>query len=196
MKFDAKMCCWFQRVSGLLRGFLKTSRYSKHRADEIKDFLAESKHPKWPVDSSKRECHRRNDVFQSYIRGRDWCVSSEFHLLRKLVLNPASVTKWNEYYNEYPYIFDYEWECSVGRGDLVCTDGKNCFLVVELKSLHTDGYGSGRTRRTKKRQKLRHGEGQTEKFATFWHDMNPQVQKTTGIFITEESIETLIELKR
>ena len=187
------------RSEKLLRSFSSSSGSTLSERDkdtELEDSLAKSKFPKWPVDTSKSECHRRNKFLESYIKGHDWYVSSEFHLLRRLIMIPASLKGWKRYYDRYPLIFDLEWECCVGRGDLVCTDGKNRFLIVELKSLRTDGDGTKRTRKTKKRQKLRHGEEQVNKFANFWHDENPQVEQTTGIFITEEGVESVIKLKR
>ena len=136
--------------------------------------------------TSMEECRRRNKVLTDYIKGHEWFLSHEFHLLRKLVMTPHKIKNWKQYYDKYPYIFDHEWECCDGRGDLLCTDGKNNFLVVELKSFTNSGIGSGKTHRTTIRKKRRQGEEQTVRFAKSWYNNNPQVITTVGVFVTEE----------
>lgn len=61
---------------------------------------------------------------------------------------------------KYTYIFDYEWEVheyvkgrktTIGKGDLVFTDGGDNYLIVELKYL--DLYEPGKTARTNRTNK-------------------------------------------
>ena len=151
--------------------------------------LHKSKHSKWPVDTSKSECIRRDNVIRPYITNHDWYVSAEFHLVRTLVMKPP--LHWRPYSRDYPFIFDFEWVNEEGKGDLIYTDGNNNFLVVEVKSMCCDGYGSGQTHRTKKRQKRRDGEKQTEIYSQLWHEKNPQVKKTTGVFVTEDDVQKI-----
>ena len=164
----------------------KPSKILCHEADLS---LCKSKHSKWPVDTSKRECIRRDNVIRPYITNHDWYVSAEFHLVRTLVMKPP--LHWRPYSCNYPFIFDFEWVNEEGKGDLIYTDGNNNFLVVEVKSMYCDGYGSGQTHRTKKRQKRRDGEKQTEIYSQLWHEKNPQVKKTTGVFVTEDDVQKI-----
>ena len=109
-------------------------------------------------------------------------------------MTPDVVPGWKSYLDQYPLLFDLEWECNKGRGDLVCTDGNNNFLVVELKSFTTFGDGSGVTHRTKRKEKRQKGREQTIKFAEFWHENNPQVKQTIGVFVTEDEAAEQIRL--
>ncbi len=168
----------------------------KDEPREVQNSLERSERPKWPANTNRAECIRRDKVLSDYIKGHDWFMSHEFHLLRKLIMTPDVVPQWTSYRDRYPLIFDLEWESDEGRGDLVCSDGRNNFLIVELKSFTNSGDGSGKTHRTTKRQKRRQGEEQTEKFAKFWHEKNPQVKKTVGVFVTEEVAAKQIELKQ
>lgn len=169
----------------------KPSKMLRHEADLS---LYKSKHSKWPVDTSKSECIRRDNVIRPYITNHDWYVSAEFHLVRTLVMKPP--LHWRPYSRDYPFIFDFEWVNEEGKGDLIYTDGNNNFLVVEVKSMYCDGYGSGQTHRTKKRQKRRDGEKQTEIYSQLWHEKNPQVKKTTGVFVTEDDVQKINCLTR
>ncbi len=148
------------------------------------------------ASTSMKECRRRNKVLTDYIKGHEWFLSHEFHLLRKLVMTPDEICSWKQYYNKYPLIFDHEWECCDGRGDLLCTDGENNFLVVELKSFTNSGTGSSKTHSTARTKKRRPGEEQTVRFAKAWHENNPQVKTTVGVFVTEHGAELLVELNK
>ena len=155
---------------------LKLQKFSGTQTEKDKTIR-----PKWPAKTDSKECHQRDKVLSDYVRGRDWFMSYEFNLLRKLTITPDVVPGWKLYRDQYPLLFDLEWECSrdIGRGDLVCTDGNNNFLIAELKSLATCGNGS-------KGKKRRHGKQQTIKYATFWDENNPQVRHTVGVCGTEE----------
>ncbi len=145
------------------------------------------------ASTSMEECRRRNKVLTDYIKGHEWFLSHEFHLLRKLVMTPHKINNWKKYYDKYPFIFDHEWECCDGRGDLLCTDGENNFLVVELKSFTNSGIGSSKTHSTTRTKKRRQGEEQTVRFAKAWHKNNRQVKTTVGVFVTEEGAVKQVE---
>lgn len=147
------------------------------------------------VDTSLRECKRRDKILRDYIRKRDWDQSLEFKLARNLLISPTRT--WRRHYSRYHYLFDYEWVNPAGKGDLVFTDGNNRFLIVELKSMLTDiGLTSGKRSRERRRRKMRHVEEQTRTYAKQWHEMNPQVDSTVGVCITETESKQLIELER
>ena len=139
---------------------------------------------KWPVNTCKSECRRRDRIIRSYIKEHDWYVSAEFELVRKLVMNPPP--KWQSDYSQYRYIFDYEWVIDKWKGDLVYTDGRNNFLIVEVKTMYTNGDGSGHTRCIKRRNKRRNGEKQTKLYSSLWRDKNPKVNTIIGVFVTDD----------
>lgn len=92
------------------------------------------------------EAERRDLVLRAYFRGRDWDQGIEAKLTREVVL--AS----HELLPGHPFLVDCEWEevpgrTQDGRGDLLFTDGRGRFAVVEVKSIH--GSGNNTNRRTK-----------------------------------------------
>ncbi|MEO1744208.1 MAG: hypothetical protein AAFR99_20675 [Cyanobacteria bacterium J06629_9] len=106
------------------------------------------------------EIRRRDQVIRAYIEGRDWDSIGEYALKRQLVLESRRLLP------DYPYVIDDEWDVEPGhtqhgRGDLIFTDGRGCFAVVEVKYIDLGGVnrtGSSRTKRTRnnrKRKKLR-----------------------------------------
>ena len=139
---------------------------------------------KWPANTCEDECIRRNRIIRSYIEDHDWYVSAEFKLIRELVMNPPP--KWQSEYSQYYYIFDYEWVIDEFKGDLVYTDGSDNILIVEVKTMYTNGDGSGKTRRKKKQMKRRSGEEQTKKYTNLWHEKNPEVKTIKGVFVTDD----------
>ena len=139
---------------------------------------------KWPVNTCKRECRRRDRIIRSYIQKHDWYVSAEFELVRKLVKNPPP--KWQSHYSQYCYIFDYEWVIDEWKGDLVYTDGRNNFLIVEVKTMYTNGNGNGKTRRKNKQKKRIKGEKQTKLYSSLWRKRNPKVNTIIGVFVTDD----------
>ncbi len=84
------------------------------------------------VDKDKKH---RNKTLRSYIVSRTWDKNPEFLMVREVVQN-LRTKKPN--FDEFKYVYDYEWEYEpglshLGKGDLVFTDGKNKFLIVECK---------------------------------------------------------------
>ncbi len=81
----------------------------------------------------------RNKTIRSYITSRDWDKNPEFLLVRDVVQNLAT-RKPN--LKDFKYVYDYGWEVKTGlsnegKGDLIFTDGKNNFLIVECKNKNT-----------------------------------------------------------
>ncbi|KKL46102.1 hypothetical protein LCGC14_2348990, partial [marine sediment metagenome] len=82
-----------------------------------------------------KDIKHRDKTIRSYIIARNWDKNPEFLLVREVVQN---LTKRKPNLNEFKHVYDYEWEyetgmTNLGKGDLVFTDGKNNFLIVELK---------------------------------------------------------------
>lgn len=82
----------------------------------------------------------RHITLKHYLENRNWDKSPtgniiEFDLIRDVVKN---LHGRKPILKSFVYIYDYEWEAVPGRtdknkGDLVFTDGKNNFLIVECK---------------------------------------------------------------
>ena len=130
------------------------------------------------------ECVKRDDILRPYFKKHDWYVSAEFHLVRTLVMKPPSICIL--FTKKYPFIFDYEWPIEDGFGDLIYTDGCDNFLIVEVKSMAT---GTGHTQRVKNHEKRKEGREQAIKYTRLWHNKNPQVKKTVGVFVTDAKSE-------
>ena len=133
------------------------------------------------------ECVKRDDILRPYFKKHDWYVSAEFHLVRRLIMKPP--LKWIPYAETYPLIFDFEWPVGNLCGDLIYTDGCNNFLVAEVKSMSRSTDGKGHNRRVNNRDKRLNGKAQTEKYTRLWHDKNPQVKNTVGVFVTDANSE-------
>lgn len=111
------------------------------------------------------EIEHRNQVLRAYFEGRNWDRNGEYVLKRKLVLNSHQLLP------HYPYVIEDEWEVEPGRtdkgrGDLVFTDGRGHFAVVEVKWIDTQS--SDRvsvTRRGSNRKKRRKVEKQAGDYA-------------------------------
>ena len=78
----------------------------------------------------------RDKTIRSYIISRNWDKNPEFLLVREVILN---LTTRKPKLSAFKYAYDYEWEVKTGlshegKGDLVFTDGKNNFLIVECKN--------------------------------------------------------------
>ena len=108
------------------------------------------------------EIKNRNKTIRDYITGRTWDKNSEFLLIRQIV-NGEII---QNYLENYPYIYDYEWEVidgytNYGKGDMVFTDAHGNFLIIECKFINLND--TGKTARTKRRKNRRHIEKQTPK---------------------------------
>ncbi len=88
-----------------------------------------------------KEIIHRHDTLQKYIINRTWDSHPrgkpiEFELIREVV-NGLAIRKPE--LNEFIYIYDYEWEVTPGesdkgKGDLIFTNGKDSFLIIECKT--------------------------------------------------------------
>ena len=100
------------------------------------------------------ECRRRDAVLRAYILSRTWDGGGEFHLVRDLV------SEGHPTLDDYPFLVDYEWEVwpgasEGGKGDLVFSDARGRFAVVEVKFLDMRADRTVGTRRTGHRKKVR-----------------------------------------
>ena len=130
-----------------------------------------------PVDTTLKECVRRDGIIRPFLVATDWKAYPNFTLLRKLFVQPL-LPIWIPFHKKYPFAFDYR-----SRDEfLLCTDGGGHFLVVKVKSVHCCSKG--------KHKKV------CLRFADEWHKCNPQVDKTVAIVISEEKITQVIVLER
>ena len=118
------------------------------------------------------EVERRDQVVRAYFRGRDWDKGAEFGLARELVLNSAAMLP------DFPFLIDHEWEVvpgstTFGRGDLIFTDGRGRFAVVEVKTI--EGSGSRTNRRTKV-------EEQAIRYAREWRNRFPDALVSAFVY--------------
>lgn len=117
------------------------------------------------------EIGHRNQIIRAYFNGRDWDKNNEYALKRQLVLSSHQLLP------NHPYVVEDEWEVEPGRtdkgrGDLVFTDGTECFAVVEVKWIDLEGLGrTGSTKRTSNRKKRRAVEEQAINYANIYTDL-------------------------
>lgn len=118
----------------------------------------------------------RDNIIRSYILGRTWDTNKEFQLIQKIVRGKREDV--NQYLQEYPYIWDYEWEVTpnysnLGKGDLIFFNGKSSFLIIECKYIDHEQFGStAKTRRTKKRSQIK---DQAKKYMDYFKELYPHV---------------------
>lgn len=100
------------------------------------------------------DVRRRHKVLHNYIEQKDWGLDAEATLLREFILSQDHPVR-----SVYKFVYDLDWRADLphglfGRGDLVLTDGKGKFLVVEVKYIDPLEGRTMRTRRTKKRKEV------------------------------------------
>ncbi len=83
-----------------------------------------------------KEIKHRDKTIRSYILSKNWDKNPEFLIVKEVVQDLA---KKKPEFSKFKFVFDYEWEVepglsNKGKGDLIFTDGKNNFLIVECKN--------------------------------------------------------------
>lgn len=146
---------------------------------------------------NQSDIEHRDQVLRAYFAGRNWDVVGEYDLKRELVLSSPQLLP------DYPFLVDNEWECEPGRadegrGDLVFTDGKGRFAVVEVKYLVLNEHGSadGRnsnTRRNSNTKKRRKVEDQAREYAKKLQVKLGKAQSVEAYYFTNDD---RTELKR
>ena len=91
---------------------------------------------------------------------------------------------------KYPFIYDYEWfveknYSNMGRGDIVLTNGKNEYLIIEFK--YIDKSLIGRTQRVKRTRKRKEVKEQALFYKNSFKKLNPNA-KCIAIAYTNEGI--------
>jgi len=99
--------------------------------------------------------------------------------------------------NKYPYIFRYEYEVNPGysnhgKGDLIFTDGKNNFCIVEIKFLTEKSGRNYCVKRTQKRKKVR---WQERYYKSCFQKKNP-TDKVESCHLTNDLFKHKLELGR
>lgn len=143
--------------------------------DEIKKSLKDSTE----IENIDLDILYRHKVLRTYILGKIWDENGEFILLQKLIKGSIK----NDIIAKYPYVYDYEWEVvssssQYGKGDLILTDGKDNFKIIECKYI---GHGN-RANRRKKRRDL---ENQVEKYVDVFKEIHKEAKNVTGVGFTE-----------
>ncbi len=132
-----------------------------------------------------KEILRRDNIIRSYILGRTWDKNDEFLLIQRII----NGDKKDELLSKYLYVYDYEWEVFdgasyLGKGDLVFTDGKRNFLVVECK--YIDIYDQGRTARTRRTMKRKKIKEQTQNYVLYFNNKHSEAKSVKGLGISSE----------
>jgi Holliday junction resolvase-like predicted endonuclease len=99
-----------------------------------------------------------------------------------------SVIKSNVFKNSYPYLHKHEWEVrpgrpQYGRGDLLFTDGKNSYLIVECKYINQY---TGKTARSARRNRRKKVEQQARFYAEKFAQFTPRAILIGYVHITNE----------
>lgn len=118
-----------------------------------------------------KEIIHGDKTIRSYILARTWEKNPEFLLVRQVVKN---LTKKKLELRKFKYLYDYEWEVepgltNKGKGDLIFTDGKSSFLIVECKTKN-----SGEVRQ------------QTLKYMKLFEEIQRDIKEIIGMAINKE----------
>jgi hypothetical protein len=138
------------------------------------------------------EIGHRDRILRAYFEGRAWDGNEEFTLKRELVLKSYDILPM------YPFLIDSDWEvhpnmAQAGQGDLIFTDGAECFAVVEVKWLDMVSTGStASTRRTQKRKKVKQ---QATLYGEVLASKLPRTAKVTSYYFTNEDTSKVFNVK-
>lgn len=113
------------------------------------------------VNKRLKEIKYRDKVIRTYLINRNWDEDMhhddlpEFKLIRKVVITQKDLMIYGGLLRRYPYIYNYEYQAKFStykqKGDLLFTDGKENYLIVECKSIRYKAKG----KRTEARKTLR-----------------------------------------
>ena len=135
-----------------------------------------------------KDMKQRDDRLRSKILNNTSNHSHEFRLVQEIIKKQKTVCGGR--LKRYPYIFNYEYcmipgQSNTGKGDLIFTDKRDNYMVMEVKYL--DFYQSGKTaknRRTKHRKKVK---TQTKKYMKELSSFYPGAKSIKGIAYTNQS---------
>lgn len=123
--------------------------------DRETDLDAGTAAPRTPTDNEGADATvdygHRDRVMRAWFQGRTWDENPEFKLKRQLVqATPPELAP-------FPLLIDDEWEVvpgatNGGRGDLLFTDGRGGFAVVEVKWM-PELFGGRTARRARNRKR-------------------------------------------
>ncbi len=137
---------------------------------------------------------------------RDFILSDEFITSRKSngdTILVQSIIRWQtrlldgslkvnnrkeEILMKYRYIIGYEWDVvkymtQYGVGDLLFTDGKDNYLVMEVKKL---SIFSGRNQCVARRKTRRKVEEQAQHYMSEYRRMNPGAKSIKGVAVASD----------
>lgn len=139
------------------------------------------------------EFEKRDTVMRAFFAGKDWDNNDEFKLKRSFVLRSRTLLPF------HPFLIDDEWDVvpgrtNEGRGDLVFTDNRGSFAVVEVKFINNDRSGrTARSKRTDARGKVRE---QASRYASLLAAITPNHREVIAYAYTNESPDHLDEVER
>jgi hypothetical protein len=150
-------------------------------SDTVESNTEEANVPTENNKSKGLQIELRDKVLRDFFVGKTWDQNPEFELMRDFVLNSSKLLP------NYPFLFEHEWEVvsgesSHGKGDLVFTDGKNAFAVVEMK--HVDLLQRKERRREKRRKVEEQAKTYTEKFPLYLQQIGLSFLKIEGFYYT------------
>jgi len=135
------------------------------------------------INIIKAEDKRLRDLILSTDKNIALCLNGDFTVVQSIIKRQSELLKGLEKPNnrkeeiliKYCYIFYHEWEVvkgmsQYGVGDLVFTDSKDNFLVMEVKKLSSF---SGRNQSVKRRKARRKVEEQTKKYMSSFRTKHP-----------------------
>lgn len=130
------------------------------------------------------EAQRRDRILRAYFDGKDWDDNDEYKLKREFVLNSRAEMP------DFPFVVDDEWEVvpgktNGGRGDLVFTDGRGAWAVVEVKFI--DNGRTGATARTKRKNSRNKVVDQAITYAEALRGRLPSDATVQAYIVTNES---------
>ena len=165
-------------------------------------------------EKSKLDFYKnRDNVIYSYLRDRSWDSDPEFLLMREasiiqhkdekkfkikkdskhLILydvNDEPTGYVGKMLTKFPFTYEHEWfvyknYANMGKGDIIMTDGKNNYLVVEFK--YIDPRSAGKTQRVKRTKKRREVKDQAKFYMDAFKKLHPNA-KVFGMAYTNEEI--------
>lgn len=121
----------------------------------------------------------------------------EFGLVQEIVKKQKKVCDGR--LKRYPYIFKYEYcifpgQSNTGKGDLIFTNKRENFMVVEVKYL--DLHQTGKTAKNRRTKKRKHIKTQTKRYMKELSTSYPDAKSIKGIAYTNESYKVYMLNKR
>lgn len=191
----------------------KSRRSNKTRKLSKKSTTKKTRKTRKTKKSKNDIFKNRDSVIYNYLRDRSWDSDPEFLLMREasiiqhkderkfkikkdskhlvlLDINDKPIGYVGKLLTKYPFTFEHEWfvyknYANMGKGDIIMTDGKNNFLIVEFK--YIDPRSAGKTQRVKRTKKRKEVKEQAKFYVDAFKKLNPNAN-VIGMAYTNEEI--------